>query len=488
MPFIYVEPTGDGGRGEGEFRAREKEQGRMKRLIIFLAVILMAPGLQQGHGADRSEGIFASMETSKGRMLIQLHYRETPLTVANFIALTEGSMEWQDPFTRERKKAPFYDGLMFHKVIPDITIHGGDPKGTGQGGPGYLLDREINPALTHDRPGILSMLNDGDYAHGSQFLITLGPASFLDGRHTAFGEVVDGLDVLRRLEQGDRILHVKIQRKGANAEAFNANSLIEKIRVRASEIEAGKKDGRPKGGSEATKQTHHKDLPELTGKIDPTRVPHRDQPEVDKVALQYILITYRGALTPKEYQIYEKEEAARAAEHLAQAARMEGSDFARLAKRYSDSPEFRIRLLVKGGDHPENLGPVFRLKEDQVSDPIQTAKGYMIFKRVRLDIIKARHILIAYQGAGGSTQPRTKEEARELAETILKRAEAGEDFANLAQAYSDSESAKKGGLIGEIAKGMTAPAFDQAAFRLKVNEISEVTPTPAGFQIIQRIE
>jgi cyclophilin family peptidyl-prolyl cis-trans isomerase len=460
----------------------------MKRLVIFLVVMLMAPGLQQGHAAGLSEGIFASMETSKGCMLIQLHYREAPLTVANFIALTEGSMAWQDPFTREWKKAPFYDGLTFHKVIPDITIHGGDPKGTGQGGPGYLLDREINTALTHDRPGILSMLNDGDHAHGSQFLITLGPASFLDGRHAAFGEVVDGLDVLRSLERGDRILRVKIFRKGATAEAFDVNSLIERIRGRACEIEAEKKAARAKAGSGEGKHTHRKDLPKLTGKMDRGRVPQKDQPEVDKVALEYILITHRGALTPKEYQVYEKEEAARAAEHLVQAARMEGSDFARLAKRYSDSPEFRIRLLIKGGDHPENLGPVFRLKEDQVSDPIHTPKGYMIFKRVRLDLIKVRHILIAYQGAEGSTQSRTKQEARDLAETILKRAEAGEDFANLAQAYSDSESAKKGGLIGEIAKGMTLPAFDHAAFRLKVNEISAVTPTPAGFQIIQRIE
>ena len=289
-------------------------------------------------------------------------------------------------------------------------------------------------------------------------------------------------------EQGDRIRHVKIFRKGAKAEAFDVNSLTERIRARASEIEAEKKAARAKAGSGAMRHTHRKDLPELTGKIDPGRVPDKDQPQVDKVALEYILITHLGALTPKEYQVYEKEEAAKAAEHLVQAARMEGCDFGALAKRYSDSPEYRIRLLVRGRNQPENIGPVFRLKEDQVSDPIHTPKGYMIFKRVRLDLIKVRHILIAYQAAEGSTKSRTKEEARGLAETILKRAEAGEDFTNLAQAYSDSESAKKGGLIGEIAKKMTVPAFDHAAFRLKVNEISAVTPTPAGFQIIQRIE
>jgi parvulin-like peptidyl-prolyl isomerase len=217
-------------------------------------------------------------------------------------------------------------------------------------------------------------------------------------------------------------------------------------------------------------------------------LPQKDQPEADKVALEYILLTFRGALTPKEYQVYEQAEAAKAAEHLVQAARTQESDFAGLAQRYSDSPEYRIRLLTKGGDQPDNLAPVFRLKEGQVSDPILTTKGYMIFKRVPLELIKVRHILIAYQGAEGSIQSRTKEEARDLAEAILKRAETGEDFGNLARTYSDSESGKKGGFIGEIARGMTVPSFEDAAFALKGNEISEVTPTPAGFQIIQRIE
>lgn len=460
----------------------------MKRLILFLAVLLTTSGLSQSRAEDLSEGIFASMKTSKGPMLIRLHYREAPLTVANFIGLADGSMAWRDPFTLKQENTPFYDGLTFHKVIPNIMIQGGDPKGNGHGGPGYFLDREIHLSLTHDREGILSMLNDAHYAHGSQFLITLGPATFLDGRHAAFGEVVDGLNVLKKLEQGDRILNVKILRRGAQAKAFDATGLLGKIRRRASEIEAEKTAARLKARSGSGKHTHRKDLPKITGKIDPGRVPQKDQLEIDKVALEYILITHRGALTPREYQIYEKEEAAKAAERLAQAARMEGSDFVRLAQRYSDSPEYRIRLLAKGGDHPDNLAPVFRLKEGQVSDPMLTSKGYMIFKRVRLDLIRVRHILIAYEGAEGSTQSRAKEEARNLAERLLKRAKAGEDFAKLAQAYSDSESGKKGGMIGEIARGITVSPFDHAAFRLKANEISEVTPTPAGFQIIQRIE
>jgi cyclophilin family peptidyl-prolyl cis-trans isomerase len=428
------------------------------------------------------------METSKGRMLFQLRYAEAPLAVANFIGLAEGKMEWIDASTGRLKMAPFYNGLTFHKVVARLTIHGGDPKGTGQGGPGYLLDREINPSLSHDGPGILSMLNDGEYAHGSQFFITLGPATFLDGRHTIFGEVVDGLDVLKDLERGDRILRVKILRKGAQAEAFDVSGLLDRIRRRAGEIHTQITAARAKARSRGAERTRHKELPKLSGKIDPDRLPQKDQPEADKVALEYILLTFRGALTPKEYQVYEQAEAAKAAEHLVQAARTQESDFAGLAQRYSDSPEYRIRLLTKGGDQPDNLAPVFRLKEGQVSDPILTTKGYMIFKRVPLELIKVRHILIAYQGAEGSIQSRTKEEARDLAEAILKRAETGEDFGNLARTYSDSESGKKGGFIGEIARGMTVPSFEDAAFALKGNEISEVTPTPAGFQIIQRIE
>jgi parvulin-like peptidyl-prolyl isomerase len=122
-----------------------------------------------------------------------------------------------------------------------------------------------------------------------------------------------------------------------------------------------------------------------------------------------------------------------------------------------------------------------------VSNPIDTSTGFMVFRRVPLELIQVRHILVSYQGAYGSTQTRTQEEARELAEQIVRKARKGEDFAKLAQEYSDSTSAKDGGLIGEIARGTTAPAFDHAAFGLEVNEISNVTLSPGGYQIIKRI-
>lgn len=420
--------------------------------------------------------------------MARLHYPLAPMTVANFLGLAEGAMAWQDPFTRERKKSHFYDGLSFHKVVPGLLIHGGDPKGNGHGGPGYLLDREIDPSLRHDRPGILSMLNEDGYAHGSQFLITLGPAPFLDGRHAVFGEVVDGLTVLDKLERGDRITRVTIQRRGAEAHAFDIAPWLERIRQRATEIETEKKAERVKSRSEGGREGRRRELPELAGKIDPSRVPRKNQPAVEKVALEYILITHRGAMTPREYQVYEREDALRVAEHLTRAARMEANDFVKLVRQYSDSPDYKIPLLKRDGNHPKVLEPVFHLEVGQVSDPIHTTKGYMIFSRVRLDLITVRHILIAYQGAQGSRQDRSKEDAMVLAKTILQRAQAGEEFAKLAETYSDSPSGKRGGLIGEIARGMTVPAFDAAAFKLAVNQISGVTPTPSGFQIIQRLE
>ena len=155
------------------------------------------------------------------------------------------------------------------------------------------------------------------------------------------------------------------------------------------------------------------------------------------------------------------------AEHLAALAREEGSDFVELARKFSDSLDYRIPLLIRDTETSEIMLPCFRLKPGQITDPIDTPKGFIVFKRVELELIEVRHILISYQGAHGSTQTRTQEEARELAEQVLRRAKKGEDFADLAREYSDSTSAKEGDRIGEIARGMTVPAFDHAAFSLE---------------------
>jgi len=176
---------------------------------------------QTDKGAERDmsnlpDGLYADFDTSKGSILISLEFEKTPLTVINFTGLAEGKLSKNTV----KKGLPFYDGLTFHRVIKDFMIQGGDPEGSGRGGPGYRFSDEFVPELKHDKPGILSMANAGADTNGSQFFITHVPTPWLDGKHTVFGHVVEGQDVVNAIEQGDKINHVKIIRKGAAAEAF----------------------------------------------------------------------------------------------------------------------------------------------------------------------------------------------------------------------------------------------------------------------------
>ena len=163
-------------------------------------------------------GIYARLNTSKGTILIELTYQQTPGTVANFVGLAEGTQK------NEHKKegTPYYDGLIFHRVIADFVIQGGCPQGSGVGGPGYQFDDEFHPELKHDRAGTLSMANAGPATNGSQFFITHGPTAWLDGKHTVFGYVVEGQEVVDLVAQGDSIESLTIERHGKEAEAWNA--------------------------------------------------------------------------------------------------------------------------------------------------------------------------------------------------------------------------------------------------------------------------
>ena len=144
-------------------------------------------------------GTYAQFETTEGSFTVHLFDKEVPKTVAKFVGLVEGTKEWRDPSSGEKKTAPYYDGVVFHRVIKGFMIQGGDRLGTGTGGPGYNFADEFHPSLRHTKAGILSMANAGPNTNGSQFFVTLGPTPHLDNRHSVFGEVVEGLDVVKKI-------------------------------------------------------------------------------------------------------------------------------------------------------------------------------------------------------------------------------------------------------------------------------------------------
>ena len=142
---------------------------------------------------------YATFETTEGNFKIRLFDLEAPNTVANFVGLAEGTKEWRDPKSGERRKSPFYDGIIFHRVINGFMIQGGDPLGQGTGGPGYNFGDEFHPKARHDKVGILSMANAGPNTNGSQFFITLAATPWLDDKHSVFGEIVEGMDVVEKI-------------------------------------------------------------------------------------------------------------------------------------------------------------------------------------------------------------------------------------------------------------------------------------------------
>ena len=164
------------------------------------------------------DGLYAKFNTSKGDILVNLEYQKVPGTVGNFVALAEGNLE-NDV---KPQGQPYYDGLKFHRVIPDFMIQGGCPQGIGSGHPGYKFDDEFHKDLKHDRPGILSMANSGPGSNGSQFFITHVETPWLDNKHSVFGNVVEGQDVVDKIAQGDIIKRIEIIREGQEAEDFNA--------------------------------------------------------------------------------------------------------------------------------------------------------------------------------------------------------------------------------------------------------------------------
>lgn len=198
----------------------------MNKWLTILLLTALLFGLGQPVSAKNEEkkmkdGLYAKIDTQKGEILLKLYYDKTPLTVINFVGLAEGSLHLAG-FDKPTGK-PFYDDLTFHRVIDNFMIQGGCPLGTGTGGPGYTFPDEFDPSLKHNKPGILSMANAGPGTNGSQFFITHVPTPHLDGKHTVFGRVVEGMDVVNAIAKGDVIEKIEIIRVGKNAEKFKTN-------------------------------------------------------------------------------------------------------------------------------------------------------------------------------------------------------------------------------------------------------------------------
>jgi peptidylprolyl isomerase len=221
----------------------------MKVLTIFAALfvtffIFFNEGEIMASDSNLSDGLYAKFNTSKGEIICQLEFEKTPLTVTNFVGLAEGTL-----LAGKDKGERFYDGLTFHRVIKDFMIQGGCPLGTGTGGPGYTFADEFDPTLRHNGPGILSMANSGPGTNGSQFFITHVATPWLDNKHTVFGHVVSGQDVVNAIAKGDKINSVEIIRVGDKAKSFTATKAD--FERRQNELEA-KKEAKLK---EARKQT-----------------------------------------------------------------------------------------------------------------------------------------------------------------------------------------------------------------------------------------
>ena len=187
-----------------------------------------------------ADGMYAKFVTNKGEITCELEYEKTPITVANFAGLAEGTKELGGGAGKAGTR--FYDGLTFHRVIGDFMIQGGCPLGTGTGGPGYTFPDEIDPSLKHSGPGILSMANAGPGTNGSQFFITHVATPHLDGKHTVFGRVVSGMDVVNKIQKDDKIESIEIIRVGKDAKAFKSDqaafdALLEGQESRAKEKE-----------------------------------------------------------------------------------------------------------------------------------------------------------------------------------------------------------------------------------------------------------
>ncbi len=445
---------------------------KITTLLFVSAVVLFVSGTVWAESLPN--GLYANLQTSKGEIVLRLFFQRVPVTVSNFVGLAEGSKEWKDPVTGKTKKTRYFDGLSFHRVIKGFMIQGGDPLGTGTGGPGYTFPDEFHPELKHNKPGILSMANAGANTNGSQFFITHVPTPHLDNKHSVFGEVVEGMNVVNSIEKGDQLQTVTIIRKGETAKSFDPAGAEKMIAER----------------NKVLTEKNKKIIPLPVAELDPKKTPAPEQTEAAEVSVEMLVVAFIGARTPKQNIFYEKSGALEVAQKLTDLARRKGAVFADLINQFTDLPQQSKLPLLSANqpNFPDFLKPALKLKEGQISDPVDSPFGYLIFRRVLLEAVTASHILITFEGSLRATSKRDRKEARKLAEKILQDLQSGQDFAEMARQHSDGPSGPKGGDLGRFVRGQMVPEFDQVVFELAPGTVSEIVETQFGFHIIKRIK